>query len=90
MQSYLSQMPNVSTQSFEIETIDIQSDTPPVPHIGFDTDLLDTELSAACLMANGLKVTDVIRIQINANHILEIVSSASEYGDRSSRRCNSI
>ena len=67
--------PNISSQSFESENIDIQSDTPPVPHIGFDTDLLDTELSAASLMANGLKVTDVIRIpEINANHILEIVS----------------
>ena len=57
------------------ENIDIQSDTPPVPHVGFDTDLLDTRTFCASLMANGLKVTDVIRIpEINANHILEIVS----------------
>ncbi len=66
---------NISTQSLETETIDIQSDTPPVANIGFDTDLLDTELSASSLISNGLKITDIVRIpEMNANHVLELVS----------------
>ena len=37
--------------------------------------MLDTDLSAVSLIANGIKVTDIVRIpEMNANHILELVS----------------
>lgn len=66
---------SVSTVSTETEVFDVESDSPPVAQIGFDTTLDTNSISTSTMRDDGILISDFIRVpQMNEGHILEVIS----------------
>ncbi|MDA9816139.1 hypothetical protein N9C75_03685 [Alphaproteobacteria bacterium] len=66
---------SVSSASLETEVFDVESDSPPVAQIGFDTTLDTNAISASTMRDDGILLSDFIRVpQMNEGHVLEVIS----------------